>query len=320
MEHRARVADCDEYHGSPAIAYLSACLPLCRDRAYLRNCIQYAIDIIRSSERITLFLDFLRRCVGPFISNRKEIVRLAMALVDERIQKEDELVGKPKLRKGKIGPPLELIVRRILVPSTCLLWCGGVNPCRLGLTMYPIPVAPIWKELARVEIQRGGMDQGGIDDIFQISQRMDGNIGRAAAKFTGTHLFDSKHDPKRRAKMRERSKHEYNKEVFQHSIVDIIMLALDGMDFQSFLVAACSNSSSIFFAAAELKAMLAHLVLNYDIKAAKVGIYNLLITPTAHRPSPTHRAGKCKSHGTLRQAALAAELPRKDLVDAFLTV
>ncbi|KAJ7252482.1 cytochrome P450, partial [Mycena rebaudengoi] len=61
------------------------------------------------------------------------------------------------------------------------------------------------------------------------------------------------------AKMRERSKHESIKEVFQHSMVST---ATDHLVF-GHGNHACPGR---FFAAAELKAMLVHLVLNYDIK------------------------------------------------------
>ncbi|KAF8209549.1 hypothetical protein K438DRAFT_1572538, partial [Mycena galopus ATCC 62051] len=90
-------------------------LPLCRNQTYLWNNVLFALDVIRSGQRVALFPDFLRPLVSSLLSSKDKSFAVALEtlgpLVAERLAKEDELgpdwPGKPVtfLQRRMAGEP-----------------------------------------------------------------------------------------------------------------------------------------------------------------------------------------------------------------------
>ncbi|KAJ7269724.1 cytochrome P450 [Mycena rebaudengoi] len=306
-------------------------LPLCRDPPYLRNSVQYTLDVMRSAQRIALFPKLLRPIVGPLIANRKESMRVAMKflgpLVEERIQKENQLgpnwPGKPNdliswlldHAEGEDRATTE-IVQRILVTNMAAIHTSSMafTHAIFDLTRYPSHIAPMREEAERIIKQQGWSKAALnsmvlIDSFIRESQRMNGNgpvaMSRKVVDPNGFRFSDGTvipygsyvmvasrpahydalnyDDPAvfdgfRFAKMREERDHESSTDIFKRHMVST------GTDHLVFGHGkhACPGR---FFAATELKAMLAHLILNYDMKAEIDGVrppnqsFGLVISP-----------------------------------------
>ncbi|KAJ6469684.1 cytochrome P450 [Mycena vulgaris] len=310
-------------------------LPLCRDKAYLQNNIQYTIDVIRSAGRISLWPSFLRPIVSPFISYKEQSNAMALKflgpMLQERLAKENELgpdwPGKPndltswllEIAEGeeRTAPALAL---RILATNMAAIHTSSMafTHALFDLSVHPEHFLPMREEAERVVKEEGWTKAAlnnmvKIDSFLRESQRLNGNgaasmtrkvvakdgfrfsdgtllpygsfvsvAGRPAHYDPGNYQNAATFDGFRFAREREEQKLDQNpsKDIFKRHMVST---AVDHLPFGTGKHA-CPGR---FFAATELKAMLAHLVLNYDIKAEVEGVrpldnnFGTITTPSA---------------------------------------
>ncbi|KAJ7168733.1 cytochrome P450 [Mycena filopes] len=296
-------------------------LPLCRDEAYLRNNVEFALDVIRSAQRIALFPKFLRPLVGPFVTHKTKCFARAIErlgpTVEERLEKEREMgpewFGKPNdfiswllESADEESRTTHDLVLRVLATNFAAIHTSSMafTHALFDLAAHPEHLAPLREEVERVIDGEGGRWSKAalngmvkVDSFLRESQRLnaggplnmirkvvakegfrlpDGTIlphgaivcvaaqatHRDAAKFDNADKFDGF----RFAREREEhiAKHEEDS-VFKRQMIST------GVDHLPFGTGkhACPGR---FFAATELKAMLAHLVVNYDVKAEVEGV------------------------------------------------
>ncbi|KAJ7153685.1 cytochrome P450 [Mycena filopes] len=296
-------------------------LPLCRDKVYLRNNVEFALDVIRSARRVALFPYFLRPVVAPFITHKTKCFATAIKLlgptVQERLEKERELgpewAGKPNDfiscllesadEESRTTPDLVL---RILATNFAAIHTSSMafTHALFDLAAYPEHLLPLREEVERVMQAEGGHWSKAalngmvlVDSFLRESQRMNNSgpvsMNRKVMAKEGFHLSDgtiiphgaivcvaaqathrdaakfdnpTKFDGFRFA--RERSEHAAKHEEDSVFKRQMISTSVDHLPFGTGKHA-CPGR---FFAATELKAMLAHLVLNYDVKAEVEGM------------------------------------------------
>ncbi|KAJ7124104.1 cytochrome P450 [Mycena crocata] len=305
-------------------------LPLCRDKAYLKNNIEYTIDVVRSASRLVLFPPFLRPFIGPFVSNKTnsnaKARKFLVSLIEERLTKEAELgpdwPGKPndliswllETAEGeeRTAPALAL---RILSTNMAAIHTSSMafTNAVFDLTVHPECFLPIREEAERV-VKEEGWTKAALNNMFKIdsflreSQRMHGTgpigltrqvVAKEGFRFSdGTVLpygtfvsaasrpmhYDTANyadatvfDGFRFARERVEQKNDPDpsKDIFKRHMVST---AADHLAFGAGKHA-CPGR---FFAATELKAMLAHLVIHYDIRAEVEGV-----RPAERNPGPS---------------------------------
>ncbi|KAJ7888872.1 cytochrome P450 [Mycena olivaceomarginata] len=310
-------------------------LPLCRNQTYLRNNVQFAVDVVRSGRRIALFPYFLRPLVAPFYSNKDKSFTVAMKIlgpvIQERLAKENELgpnwPGKPNdliswLLEDAEGEErtVPALVLRVLATNFAAIHTSsmGFTHAIFDLTTHPEYLLPMREEAKRV-VEKEGWTKAGLNSMVKIdsflreSQRLN-NLGhivmnrRVVAK-DGFRFSDGTFVPRgsflcvaARPTHYDSSIHEnaaefdgfrFDKERAEHAATrdpsqDIFtrQMISTGPDHLSFGTGkhACPGR---FFAATELKAMLAHVVMNYDVAAEVEGVrppdtcFNMSVTPNA---------------------------------------
>ncbi|KAF8149663.1 cytochrome P450 [Mycena galopus ATCC 62051] len=315
-------------------------LPLCRDRTYLQNNVQFALDIMRSRRKMDWLPYFLRPLVAPLIADKDKTIAVALKalspLIQERLSKEKELgpdwPGKPndliswllEDAEEKERNALSLVLR-ILFSNFAAIHTTSMafTQAMFDLTTHPEHLLPMREEADRVIAQEGWTKTAlnsmfKIDSFLRESQRMNNNLAAAMIRKVvakdgfrfsdGTVLpegamvcaaarpihYDSsihenatEFDGFRFA--RERAEHGASQDPSQ-DIFKCQMIST-GPDHLAFGTGkhACPGR---FFAATELKAMLAHVVMNYDLKAEIEGmrppdaVSGLAISPNATAKVP----------------------------------
>ncbi|KAF7346950.1 hypothetical protein MVEN_01447400 [Mycena venus] len=295
-------------------------LPLCRNQTYLWNNVQFALDVIRSGQKVALFPNFLRPLVGPFISGKDKSFAVALQtlgpLVAERLAKEKELgpdwPGKPN---DLISWLLEdaqdeertvpALVLRVLSTNFAAIHTSSMafTQALFDLTTHPQHLLPMREEAEHVVANEGWTKAAlnsmvKIDSFLRESQRLNGNgavsmirkvvsndgfrfsdgtvlpkgsfvcaaaraIHYDASNYKNPAEFDGFRFARERAE--HAATHDLTQDVFKRQ-----MISTAG-DFLPFGTGkhACPGR---FFAATELKAMLAHVVINYDLKAEVEGV------------------------------------------------
>ncbi|KAF7367730.1 hypothetical protein MSAN_00836900 [Mycena sanguinolenta] len=246
-------------------------LPLCRDKAYLANNVAYAVDVIRSANKITL--------LPPFLRPQNDFISWMLNIVDE---------------DQKAVLPLTL---RILSVNMVLF-----TQALFDLTTYPEYLLPMREEAERVVAEEGWSKAAlnsmvKIDSFLRESQRINTSgllemtrkvIAKEGFRFSDgtvlpygsyvavaarpTHYDESKYENATKFDgfrfAQERTEHQANHESNDVFKRQMISTAVDHLSFGTGKHA-CPGR---FFAATELKAMMAHLVLNYDVKPEVEGI------------------------------------------------
>ncbi|KAJ6608826.1 cytochrome P450 [Mycena sp. CBHHK59/15] len=285
-------------------------LPYCRNKEFLKFSVQNTVDIMVGAQIIGMLPTFLRPIIGPFISPRKRNLKTGEGylgpLVKERLAMEEEhganWEGRPNdliSRLLDVAPPEQ----RTVPGAAYSLVQHGCYPHYITFThaIYDLAAFPEYASAMREEAAHAVRGDGWsatalanmhkIDSFLPESQRFNGihvvDMMREVMKPGGYQMSDgtllppgsfvdvavraAHHDPEfyvlpyvfdgfRFSKMRESAG-----AAFKHHFVTT------GVDFLSFGLGkhACPGR---FFAAVELKAMLAHVVLNYEVERETEGV------------------------------------------------
>ncbi|KAI0827308.1 cytochrome P450 [Trametes gibbosa] len=287
-------------------------LPLCRDEGYLRLSLDFTMSVVKDRAIINLFPDFFKPVVGRMVSNVSASIRQAVPylapVIDERRrlmeQHGDDWADKPATASRDFST--KAIIQRMLVINFAAIHTSSSS---ITHAIYHLAERPELLKDLREEIEPLVKEEGWtkgtmgkmwrLDSFLRESQRQNGiniiSLMRGARKDVtlddgtfipkGTLLavpvYSMHHDdalyadadafdPFRFARMRERdgegAKHQY------------VNTSIDYISF-GHGKHACPGR---FFAANELKAMLAYMVLNYDMKLPGDGKRpkNLYLGPT----------------------------------------
>ncbi|KAF7372648.1 hypothetical protein MVEN_00127900 [Mycena venus] len=287
-------------------------LPLCRDPEYLKFSIKHTFDVSLAGRLIGYLPKYLRPILGPLISSRKRNTRQAMRLlgpiVTERIALFERHGGDwpdKTQRPGFVAPRFGTTA-----PENRARCCPAhtyhdhVRDPHLVIPAYPSYIEPLREEVERVISKQGWTkaalgDMTKIDGFLRESQRINGfgslNIVRKIIhpdgftfsdgsflptgsvvqvpiravhldpdNFVDPHVFDGF----RFHNMRSASAPEGEKASFKQYMGGgcIFLLKVIFPQYER------PHGANRFFAATELKAMLAHIVLNYDIKLDTEGV------------------------------------------------
>ncbi|KAK7061429.1 cytochrome P450 [Favolaschia claudopus] len=270
-------------------------LPLCRDADFIKLSIDYAMDVIIAGQLINVF-----PAVGPLLSPRKKILRRASKhltpIVAERFRKEQEpgekFTDRPNdlitwLMDAAKGDErtVSAIVQRVLFVNF-----AAVRTSTDTFTHVLYDIAALSSSQVERVVRKEGWTRASLNRMYKIdsflaeSQRYWGigtlSLGRKVVNkdgFTfsngttlpyGTYLhspmWSVHHDPGMASAyvrwlpiLKLRQSEEVGSAKYQ-----VITTTLDYLPFGHGRHA-CPGR---FFAAVELKAMLAHLVLNYDVQ------------------------------------------------------
>ncbi|KAH9849220.1 cytochrome P450 [Lenzites betulinus] len=296
-------------------------LPLCREKEYLKLSIDFTMSVVKDRATINFFPDYLKPIVGRMVSNVSNAVRRATPYLSPMIEERRRLMEQhgddwPDKPNDMLQWIMEeaasrdfstkAIIQRILVVNFAAIHTSSSS---ITHAIYHLAERPELLKDLREEIEplvkaegwtKGTMGKmWKLDSFLRESQRQNGinliSLMRGARKDvtlsdgtfipTGTILavpvYSMHHDdalyadaeafdPFRFARMRERegegAKHQY------------VNTSIDYVSF-GHGKHACPGR---FFAANELKAMLAYIVLNYDMKLPGDGKRpdNLYLGPT----------------------------------------
>ncbi|KAI9060502.1 cytochrome P450 [Trametes sanguinea] len=280
-------------------------LPACRNQKYLDLAVSFTMDVVKDRSIINLFPSALKpivgRMVGNSMSNLRRAIPLLKPVINERWQKQqeygDDWPDKPNDMLQWVieaaadrNPSYNAIVQRMLLANFAAIHTSSNS---ITHAIYHLAERPEYLQDLREEVEPILRDEGWtktsiskmwkIDSFLRESQRYNGvnltSLARKAQKDVilsngvlipngtlvvaaaySTHHDDEVYedanvfDPFRFARQREAeggsAKHQF---------------ATTSVDYVPFGHGkhACPGR---FFAANELKAMLAYIVLNYDIK------------------------------------------------------
>ncbi|TFK79819.1 cytochrome P450 [Polyporus arcularius HHB13444] len=286
-------------------------LPRCRDETYLDVAINFTNDVFASSFLINLFPGFLKPLIGkavPMVSkNKKKLMPMVIPMLQERQRMMeahgDDWEGHPRdllqwlLEEARVkGTPFEHVVEKVLLVNFGAIHTssGAFTHALYNVAAYPQYIQPLREEIEAVVAQDGWSKASlgkmrKLDSFFKETMRLaDGsllNIFRKAVKDVtlsdgtripkGTlvaaasvtaHTDDTRYpepdvfDPFRFARMREGGVEDAVKHQLVNTSVDFLPFG-HGKH-------ACPGR---FFAANEIKTMMAYLLLNYDMKFAEEG-------------------------------------------------
>ncbi|KAF7364554.1 hypothetical protein MVEN_00324400 [Mycena venus] len=278
-------------------------LPLCRNQAYLANNVAYTLDVMRSANKIMLYPPFLRPLVGPIISSKNKSYARALEflgpLIEERLEKEKELgpdwEGKPNdfiswlldIAEGDqlaVGP----LTLRILSINMAAIHTTSMafTQALFDLTTHPEYLLPMREEaersqrintngpigMSRKVVAKEGfrfsngvvLPQGAYVTVAAKPTHYDNANYENAATFDGFRFAREREVHMASAHAHENSDNQ-GQDFFKRQMIST---AVDHLPFGTGKHA-CPGR---FFAATELKAIMAHIVLTYDVKAEVEGV------------------------------------------------
>ncbi|KAJ6534999.1 cytochrome P450 [Mycena capillaripes] len=278
-------------------------LPLCREQEYLDLNIDYTATIFIRGQIIGLLPGFLKPILGPFISTRKSSTRHALngmplwhnpSIISDRLEKEKEY-GRdwPERPNDLISWLLDLAVGEERTVPDLTLRILAINMAAIhttsqtltaalyDLTTYPEHLIPMCEEAERVVAAEGWSkaslaNMHKIDSFLRETRRLNMSpvaMGRKVAAKDGFTFSDGTTIPygamvyvpgtPTHCDNGEASlyvpRHFWSRPPRLPRPVSTIMKDLHKLIY------------SRFFAATELKAMLAHILINYDVKAETEG-------------------------------------------------
>ncbi|KAF9468817.1 cytochrome P450 [Collybia nuda] len=294
-------------------------LPLCRDPDYRELNEEYTIDVMKAAHIITVFPDFLKPFAAYLFTNLKARVNQAIShlqpMIQERLDKEKEYDDSdwPDKPNDLItwlldeAPPHLKTIREVTLRVLAVNF-AAIHTTSMAFTnvLYDLASRPSYVQALREEVESVVASDGlnklalgkmrKVDSFIKESHRIAGTGSlimdrkmlkdftfsngtvipagyNIAAALAATHLDDANYpnarefDGFRFAQMREGEG-----ESIKHQMV---ALSLDYITFGT----GRHGCPGRFFAVNELKAMLAYVLLNYDVK-----------TVDGQRPEPKHFA------------------------------
>ncbi|KAI0033518.1 cytochrome P450 [Vararia minispora EC-137] len=278
-------------------------LPLCRDEDYMSLNIQFTTDVAVGSMVLRQFPEFLKPLVCHVLTNVPRQTRRAVGhlgpLIRERqrviAESREERADKPKdllqwLIEAGEETSDELLSKRVLAMNFAAIHTSSQA---LTQTLYYLAENPLYADILREEVGQVVANNGWtksaigklhkVDSFLKEAQRMDGLTASSMARYSlkpfrfsngvtipagvmvcaaarGAHYDPSNYenpelfDPWRFANLRDRAGEDR-----RHQLVTTCPEFLDFGHGRH----ACPGR---FFAANEIKAILAYMVLNYDIK------------------------------------------------------
>ncbi|KAI0322977.1 cytochrome P450 [Amylostereum chailletii] len=280
-------------------------LPLCRNEDYQKLNIQFTVDVIIGARIINWFPKFLKPIAGRLFtrvhSQTRRVISHLGPIIEERQrmldEHDDDWDGKPKdlltwIMDEARGEERSIsnLTRRIMVVNVAAVHTTSLSFLQI---LYRVAAHPEYMKPLRDEVETVVTAEGWtkasmnklvkIDSFIRESQRMDGlgslSMSRVAVKpftfsngvtipagptvycapFATHHDEDLYEDPRTFKPFRFAELREGNDDSSKHQIVTT------NPEFLTFGYGryACPGR---FFVANELKCMLAHVVLNYDVK------------------------------------------------------
>ncbi|KAJ6557715.1 cytochrome P450 [Mycena capillaripes] len=287
-------------------------LPLCRDQEYLNFNINYTINIFLRGRLIALLPDVLKPILSPFIAARNTLMNRMLKfvgpMIEERLRNENEFGSewedKPvdllswllELAEGPERTPPALALRMLAVNMAALhSTSSALTSALYDLTTYPNHIEPMRAEAKRA-VQQEGWTKAAINNMHMIdsflreSQRLNGSkliaLPRKVVAKEGFTFSDGTNVPygailgvSGRVVHYDPANYE-NAAVFDGFRFSRVRegeggparpMVATGVDHLSFghEPNACPGR---FFAAMELKAMLAHILIHYDVRAEQEGV------------------------------------------------
>ncbi|KAJ7486891.1 cytochrome P450 [Mycena latifolia] len=277
-------------------------LPLCRSPEWIALNIRYTIDVVVAGQLIRMLPSILRPIIGPFLTSRTKNMRegekLLGPLVEKRLNEEKPTARNNDLLSWLIeaapaeGRTVSAILERVLAVNF-----GAIHTSTMAFTqaLFDLATYPEYMPSLRLEVQRVVAEEGWtkealgkmhkIDSFLRESQRINGLgilvmprkvVSKQGFRFSdGTVLpygafmeiaaTETHHDPALYSApdtfdgfrfSRSRDEQRGQQRLFTKHLVTT---SADYLPFGH-------GKHARFFAATELKAMLAHVVLNYDVK------------------------------------------------------
>ncbi|KAJ7906083.1 cytochrome P450 [Mycena leptocephala] len=227
-------------------------LPLCREQEYLDLNINYTFNLFIRGQIIGLLPRFVKPVLGPLISPRKSSIRHVL-----------KFLGRYSTNAEGAERNAPALAARLLMANFAAIHTStmGLTSALYDLTTYPEYILPLREEAERVI--------GEEDDSFiRESQRLGGMPTRLKVVAKGFSFSDGTTIPYGAfLNVPGKATHydEGARSVFNRQMVST---AQDHLVF-GHGKHACPGR---FFAATELKAMLAHILINYDVKAETEGV------------------------------------------------
>nr|BED42928.1 cytochrome P450 monooxygenase [Trametes versicolor] len=323
--------------------------PLCRNEEFLALMIRFAVDLWKDRARLGWFPQFLKPYLSMSYSLARRSLRrnkeILQPVIDERkVMMEkwgDDWTDKPNdmlqwfIEAQETEDQYQKVADKIVLTNFAAIHTSSItgSVSFLWLADHPQYIEPIRDEIEEV-VSRNGWTKAALgkmwklDSLLKESQRRQGfnlaslrrkvmkditlcdgtvlprgtdvvaaayDIHHNAAKYEDPYVFD----PFRFSRMRAESEEERVKNQFVNTSVDYIPFG-HGKH-------ACPGR---FFAANELKALLAYLILNYDFKmggdghAGPLTYQGLLVIPPAN-PMVKFRKREPTHHGIATQHVMS---------------
>ncbi|KAG6831864.1 hypothetical protein H0H92_006981 [Tricholoma furcatifolium] len=279
-------------------------LPVCRNPDYRDLNVEFTVDLLKAAQTINLFPNFLKPLIGRYVTNSDSQIQRALLhlrpIIEERLKKEDEFgkdwPGKPAKYAEEKQRTVRDLTLRILTINFAAIHTTSMT---FAQVLYDIAANPSFVPALREEIEiitaQDGFSKSSLNKMIKLdsfikeSQRLggisalsmtrkvmndftfsDGTVvprGHTIAVATyATHLDEDSYenplefDGFRFSKMRELQDDAFNKHQMVSLSLDYVVFGIGKQ--------ACPGR---FFAVHELKVLLAHVLLNYDVAFANNG-------------------------------------------------
>ncbi|KAF7351479.1 hypothetical protein MSAN_01580100 [Mycena sanguinolenta] len=265
-------------------------LPLCRNQEYLNISIRYTIAVFKRCHILSLFPHWIRPVIGPLMSPKKEADRHKLG--PDWPDKPNDLISWLMQDAAPADKTVPALAHRVLIVNMAAIHTSTMALVNVlfDLTTYPSHIQPMREEVERVIMQEGWTKAALnsmhlVDSFIRESQRLNGSspvVAKDGFRFSdgtfipfGSYLATSgravQHDAEnyerpetfdgfRFARMREELEQNADHAVFKNHMISTSPTHL----VFGYGRHACPGR---FFAATELKAMLAHILITYDVKS-----------------------------------------------------
>ncbi|EMD34619.1 hypothetical protein CERSUDRAFT_86021 [Gelatoporia subvermispora B] len=285
-------------------------LPHCRNPTYLKLAINFTRDVIKGRTILNLTPPFLRSIVGrvfcPTATTYKLTSKIITPLIEERqrLQREHGVnwVDKPNdmlmwLMDEAEGNEIRLrhLIKILLIVNFAAIHTSSnsITHALYHLAAQPEYVQPLREEVESIIAREGWtkaalMKMWKLDSFMKESQRVNGINSTALTRIAlkDLHLSDGTHIPAGTivvaAALPMHSDDEYYPNAAQFDPFRFSKMREDGEGTKHQFVSTSVEYISFghgkhacpgrFFAANELKAMLAHVLINYDVKFEREGV------------------------------------------------